>query len=162
VIWPFYLFRRRSDPVIIRLQTKHAEECASVHAGAFAYPWPPADIEALVLSPSTFADGAFDKSGRLLGFILSRKAADEAEILTIAVRPRQRRMGIAARLMRANMARLQAAGAKSWFLEVDAQNASALGLYGRFGFVRVGERKSYYRKPDGESALALILRRSLT
>jgi [ribosomal protein S18]-alanine N-acetyltransferase len=155
------LFRRPSPPTLARLTTRHAEECANVHASSFTFSWPPADLEALLLAPSTFADGAFDASGRLLGFILSRKAADEAEIVTIAVRPRWRRTGIAARLMKANMARLQAAGAASWFLEVEAQNAAALALYQRFGFERVGERKSYYRKADGENASALLLKRSL-
>ena len=75
--------------------------------------------------------------------------------------PKKRGQGIAGKLMRVNMEQLQAAGAKAWFLEVEAQNASALALYKRFGFARVGERKSYYRKPDGDAALAYILRRSL-
>ena len=63
--------------------------------------------------------------------------------------------------MTANMQQLQIAGAKSWFLEVEAQNAPALALYRRFGFEQVGERKSYYKTPKGEAAVALILRRSL-
>ena len=88
-------------------------------------------------------------------------AADEAEILTIAVAPKRRGQGLAGQLMRANMAQLQLAGARTWFLEVEAQNVSALALYKRFGFDRVGERKSYYRKADGDAALAFILRRSL-
>lgn len=157
----FGFFRKSIDPVTSRLGVQHAEECAALHAASFSYPWPPEDIEALLLASSTFADGAFGKANEMQGFILSRRAADEAEILTVAVKPRKRGQGIAGKLMRANMAQLQAAGAKSWFLEVEAQNTAALALYKRFGFEQVGERKSYYRKPDGDSALAYILRRSL-
>lgn len=157
----FGLFRKSSDPVTSRLGVQHAEECAALHAASFTFPWPPEDIEALLLASSTFADGAFGKGREMQGFILSRRAADEAEILTIAVKPRRRGQGIAGKLMRANMAQLQAAGAKSWFLEVEAQNTAALALYKRFGFEQVGERKSYYRKADGDAALAYILRRSL-
>jgi ribosomal-protein-alanine N-acetyltransferase len=157
----FGLFQKSFGPLVSRLGMAHADDCATLHAASFSYPWPLADIEALLLAPTTYADGAFGKAGELQGFILSRRAADEAEILTIAVKPRKRGLGIAGRLMRANMAQLQAAGAKTWFLEVEAQNTAALALYDRFGFEKVGERKSYYRKPDGDNALAFILRRPL-
>ena len=157
----FGLFAKDFGPLIARVDAKYAEECAGLHADSFSYPWPPGDIESLLVARSTFADGAFGKAGELQGFILSRLAADEAEVLTIAVKPRKRGKGIAAKLMAANMARLTLSGAKSWFLEVEAQNVSALALYKRFGFERVGERKSYYRTPDGDAALAYILRRQL-
>ncbi len=157
----FGLFQKNPVPLVSRLGMAHADDCAALHAASFSFPWPLADIEALLLASSTYADGAFGKAGELQGFILSRKAADEAEILTIAVKPRKRGLGIASRLMKANMAQLQAAGAKTWFLEVEAQNVGALALYKRFGFEQVGERKSYYRKADGDNALAYILRRSL-
>ena len=164
----FGLFEKSFAPNLARLRADHAEEAAGVHAQCFTYPWPADDLETLLAATTTYADGAFGKAGGALGkagevqgFILSRLAADEAEILTIAVKPKKRGHGIAGKLMRANMEQLQQAGAKSWFLEVEAQNASALALYKRFGFEQVGERKSYYRKPDGDAALAFILRRSL-
>ncbi len=157
----FGLFEKSFGPNLARLRADHAEEAANVHARCFTYPWPADDLETLLAATTTYADGAFGKAGEVQGFILSRLAADEAEILTIAVKPKKRGHGIAGKLMRANMEQLQGAGAKSWFLEVEAQNVAALALYKRFGFERVGERKSYYRKPDGDAALAYILRRSL-
>lgn len=157
----FGLFEKSFGPNLARLRVEHAEEAAAVHAQCFTYAWPADDLETLLAATTTYADGAFGKAGGVEGFILSRLAADEAEILTIAVKPKKRGQGIAGKLMRANMEQLQAAGAKTWFLEVEAQNASALALYKRFGFEQVGERKSYYRKPDGDAALAFILRRSL-
>ena len=157
----FGLFEKSFGPNLARLRAEHAEEAAAVHARCFTYSWPADDLETLLAATTTYADGAFGKAGGVEGFILSRLAADEAEILTIAVKPKKRGQGIAGKLMRVNMEQLQAAGAKAWFLEVEAQNASALALYKRFGFEQVGERKSYYRKPDGDAALAFILRRSL-
>jgi ribosomal-protein-alanine N-acetyltransferase len=47
------------------------------------------------------------------------------------------------------------------FLEVAKDNAPALALYGRFGFVKVGERAGYYRRADGARATAVVMRKSL-
>jgi len=156
----FGLFQKEI-PRIDALGMEQSEACAALHAASFTFAWPPADLEALLGLRTTFAEGAYTRDDELVGFILSRLAADEAEILTIAVKPKRRGQGIARRLMDANMARLQAAGARSWFLEVEAQNAAALALYKKLGFERVGERKSYYRTAGGEAATAFILRRSL-
>lgn len=157
----FSLFRRNYEPSFARLGVEHGDDCAALHAASFAFPWPPSEFEALLLAPAIHGEGAFGRTNEMQGFILSRLAADEAEILTIVVDPRRRGIGIAAKLMKANMEHVIFAGAKTWFLEVDAQNTAALSLYRRFGFEQVGERKAYYRTESGENALALLLRRSL-
>jgi [ribosomal protein S18]-alanine N-acetyltransferase len=36
-----------------------------------------------------------------------------------------------------------------------------LALYGRFGFVKVGERAGYYRRGDGTRATAVVMRRPI-
>ncbi|WP_246725207.1 ribosomal protein S18-alanine N-acetyltransferase [Beijerinckia sp. L45] len=156
------MFAKTFAPQIRRLGVDDGAACAALHASAFAFPWPQGDIETLLLERTTVADGAFgSKTDDLQGFILCRLAADEAEILTIAVAPRKRRKGLAGRLMTASIARLSTLGAKSLFLEVEAENTAARALYKRFGFATVGERKSYYRKADGTPALAYILRRTI-
>ncbi len=157
----FGLFEKDLGPAVARLEADRAADCASLHASSFSHPWPEPDFEALLLARTTYANAACGRAGELQGFILSRLAADEAEVLTIAVQPRKRGLGIAGRLMRANMADLQAGGAKSWFLEVEVSNTHALALYARFGFTKVGERASYYRTLEGASSHALILKRDL-
>jgi ribosomal-protein-alanine N-acetyltransferase len=47
------------------------------------------------------------------------------------------------------------------FLEVVKDNVPALALYERFGFVKVGERAGYYRRPDGTRATAVVMRKAL-
>src|SRR5580700_297116 len=134
-------FRRISPSIIRSLRVDRSEECAAVHAAGFAHPWPEDAIAALLSDASTIGSAALDPStNRLRGFALSRLAADEAEILTIAVDPGWRHRGVGRDLMREHLQRAALAGAKALFLEVDADNAPAIALYHRFNFVKVGER----------------------
>ena len=95
------------------------------------------------------------------GFVLSRLAADEAEILTIAVDPAYQGKGVGRALLSENLRQTSNAGAKTMFLEVAKDNMSALALYERFGFAKVGERAGYYRRADGSRATAVVMRKQL-
>jgi ribosomal-protein-alanine N-acetyltransferase len=120
------------------------------------------EIASLLSSGATVGSAALDPAtGRLRGFAISRLAADEAEVLTIAVDLAYRGRGVGRDLMREHLARATLAGARTIFLEVDAENAAALALYARFRFVEVGRRVGYYRRPDGKAATALVMRRAL-
>ncbi len=156
----FALFRAR--PAVRRIGPEAAADCAGLHAGAFAHPWSQHDLEAMLADAAVVAHGAtLRPRGALAGFILSRTAADEAELLTLAVAPKARRAGLGRGLLAANMADLAAAGATTLFLEVNAGNSGARALYGAFGFAEVGTRPAYYRAADSGRATALVLRRDL-
>jgi ribosomal-protein-alanine N-acetyltransferase len=158
------LFRRArfSVPVIRPLRLDKAEDCARLHGSSFAHPWSAEEMAALIARPSTLAAAALDPaSGRLRGFVLARLAADEAEILTLAVHPNLRGKGVGRALLAENLRQAAGAGARAMFLEVDQQNASAIALYRRCGFVKIGERTGYYRRDDGQPAAAIVMRKSL-
>ncbi|MDX2234605.1 MAG: GNAT family N-acetyltransferase [Hyphomonadaceae bacterium] len=91
------------------------------------------------------------------GFILVHAAADEAEILTLAVAEPARRRGLARALVSRAEAEMRDSGARTFFLEVSAANAAARALYATAGFMETGRRARYY--DDG--ADALILSRAL-
>lgn len=128
-----------------------ATRLADLHATAFAAPWDAAAFEALLDQAGVFAleDAA--------GFILLRAVADEAEVLTLAVRPAARRFGLGARLVEQAAAAVAACGATRLFLEVADDNAAALALYARAGFTEAGRRPGYYARSDGSRCDALIL-----
>lgn len=138
------------------LSAPAAARCASLHTGAFAHPWSATEFERLLVDPSVVADGMVDGAA-VQGFVLSRHAADEAEILTIVVEPAARQSGVGTKLLGCHIARLARMGIASLFLEVDEANEPARALYRRLGFAPVGRRQAYYRKPDGSKANALIL-----
>ncbi len=114
----------------------------------------------MLLDPACSGEGIDARSG-LAGFILSRRALDEAEILTIVVDGRLRRQGCGERLLASHLARLTRQGVATLFLEVDKLNVAALALYRLHGFVEKGVRKGYYAKPDGTRSNALVMCRSL-
>ncbi len=153
--------RRSSPPVIRPLRPDKAEACARLHAQGFAHPWSKGEVAELIASSSTLAAAALDPvNGRLRGFILSRLAADEAEILTIAVEASSQGKGVGRALLSENLRQAANAGARRMFLEVDKMNAPAVALYQRLGFVKVGERPGYYRRNDTQVP-AVIMRKAL-
>lgn len=150
-------------PRIAPLDASHAARVAGLHhEGGFARGWDPAECAALLADATILADGAFVGSAPdACGFVISRLAADEAEILSIVVSRRGRRAGLGTALLGAHLAQLSARGIVRLFLEVEEANQAARALYRRLGFSEVGRREGYYPKPDGTRAAALVLRRDL-
>ncbi|HET6196746.1 MAG TPA: ribosomal protein S18-alanine N-acetyltransferase [Acetobacteraceae bacterium] len=140
--------------MIVRASAAHAAALAAIHAAAFPprEAWGEEAISLQVALPGHIA--LIDESG---GMLLGRLAADEAEVLTLAVAPSVRRQGIATALLRAAAAEMKARGAARLFLEVATGNAAALALYRREGFVEVGRRRRYY----ADRSDALVLRAAL-
>ena len=140
---------------LVRAGPMHAAAMAAIHAAAF----PPREawgLDAMSLQlalPGVF--GLIDHAG---GMLLTRVAADEAEVLTLAVVPEQRRHGVATRLLTGAVTAIRALGGRTVFLEVAECNAAARALYRRFGFIEAGRRPRYY----SNSADALILRMNLS
>jgi ribosomal-protein-alanine N-acetyltransferase len=142
------------------LRARDALACARLHETSFSHPWSSAEFEALLADPSCVGDGLGDGKN-LSGFILSRRALDEAEVLTIAVSASLRGKGYGHRLLSLHIGRLASLGVRQLFLEVDEGNLPALALYARFGFSIAGRREKYYAKADGGYGNALVMRRAL-
>ena len=132
------------------------EQLAALHASAFPTPWDAEAFADLLGQASVFAETGDD------GFILIRVVADEAEILTLAVRPEARRRGVGGRLVDTAAARAAGLGAGRLFLEVAEDNRPARALYAAAGFVEAGRRRGYYPTAAGGRTDALILALNLT
>ncbi|MBM3527912.1 MAG: ribosomal-protein-alanine N-acetyltransferase [Alphaproteobacteria bacterium] len=150
----------RAVPALLQASPRDAHAIAELHAASFSRGWSEAEIEAMLLERNVVAHRAL-LGQRFAGFILSRLAGDEAEILSIAVVSARRGRGVARALLDLNMRRLAGLGARAVFLEVDEDNEPARRLYARAGFHEVGKRPGYYRQDKGAAATALVLRRDL-
>ena len=132
---------------------------ARLHRASFAQAW---DARALKdLADSGAMAILAGQSDGVQGFILARVAADEAEILTLAVAAQARRAGLGRALVVEAAMRAAHAGAIRLFLEVGAGNGAARALYAGLGFVEAGRRKGYYLKPGQPPEDALILAAAL-
>lgn len=138
---------------------EQAAEFARIHATVFPEPWTEAAIAGMLNHPGSVAMMAMGGDPRRIGgFVLAQVAADEAEILTIAVEPAWQRHGIGAKLVDGAKRAAARAGARSMFLEVAASNVAACRLYTKGGFTEAGRRQGYYARKDATAEDALVLR----
>ena len=151
----------RREPPVVRvapLETRHAACLSEIHASAFARPWSAQDFEQFLAERAVRADGLFlGKAAQPSGFALSRRAEDEAEILSVAIAREARGRGHARALLASHLQALAHAGVRKVHLEVEDGNDPALALYRRLGFKNVGRREGYYLRPDGSRAAALTM-----
>ena len=149
----------RGDPVLSEARPRDAAAIARLHAASFHRGWSDGEIERMLIDRGVVAHRAM-RGRSMAGFILSRLAADEAEILSVAVTSAQRGRGLARRMLDLHLRRLAGLGVRAVFLEVEDGNVPAQRLYARAGFRGVGRREAYY-SDGGKSAAALVLRRDL-
>jgi [ribosomal protein S18]-alanine N-acetyltransferase len=150
----------RGAPVLGETAPRDAAAIAALHAQSFRRGWSEDEVERLLIDRNVLGHRAM--AGRAMaGFILSRFAAGEAEILSVAVGRRWRGHGLARRLLDLHLRRLAGLGVGAVFLEVEEDNVSACRLYDRAGFSEVGRRKGYYPRDSGAPVSALVLRRDL-
>jgi ribosomal-protein-alanine N-acetyltransferase len=100
-----------------------------------------------------------EQAGQAVGFALVRGVLDEAELLLLAVVTDARRKGVGAALLRSVVGDCALRGIVSLHLEVRDGN-DAIKLYRNSGFTKIGERRDYYRGPNGQSYSALTLQRA--
>ena len=146
----------RSEPTMSEARQRDAAAIAALHAASFQRGWGEDEFHGLLIDRAVVAHRAV--IGRtMVGFILSRMAAGEVEILSVAIAPAWRGRGFARPLLDLHLRRLAGLGVRAVFLEVDEHNEPACRLYRNAGFSEVGVRKGYYQ----EGASALVLRRDL-
>ncbi len=153
-------FFMRAEPVLSEAGSRDVMAIAGLHAASFSRGWSEQEVEGLLIDRAVIAHRV-TAGGRFFGFIMSRMAADEAEILSVAVAARAQGRGLARRLLDLHLRRLAGLSVRAVFLEVDEHNVPAIKLYRRAGFREVGRRPNYYAGPDGKAAAALVLRRDL-
>ena len=156
-----------AETAIRPLDAAMAREAADIHAVTFARGWTDGEIANLLHQGATFGYTAFPASGSstgdtsMIGFVLARGAAGEAEVLTIAGRPDWQGYGVGRRLMDHLRAHAHRDRLEAVFLEVEDTNQPALALYNKLAFAPVGDRPGYYGGDAGQRGRAIVMRRPI-
>lgn len=125
---------------------------AALEAEVFAEdPWTPYMIAEELSSPASRYWIATDESGDVVGYGGAKVGGDQADVMTIGVRPHARGQGIGATILGELLAWSREAGAREIFLDVRPSNEGAIGLYESRGFVEIGRRPRYFRNPVEEA-----------
>ena len=150
----------RAEAALSEASARDAAAIARLHGASFRRGWSDDEVERLIGERNVVTHRATSGS-TLAGFIMSRLAAEEAEILSVAVTRAYQGRGLARRLLDLHLRRIAGLGCRAVFLEVDEGNRAAIRLYDRAGFREVGRRDNYYPAAAGQAATALVLRRDL-
>ena len=100
---------------------------------------------------------AKNNENTIIGFACLKVILDEADIMNIVVRKTFRHNGIGSVLLDNLISYSKNSNLKSITLEVNENNLSAIHLYNKFSFDKLGIRKKYY---NGESD-AIIMSKQL-
>lgn len=130
----------------------------AIEHAVFSDPWAPSSFESEFDDPYGWFRVAEDASGTVVGYAMARFVAGEGEVMNIAVVPALRGQGLGGAMLDAALAAATAAACEAMWLEVRVSNTAARRLYESRGFVLVGRRRGYYRRPVED---ALVLRRPL-
>jgi ribosomal-protein-alanine N-acetyltransferase len=150
-----------SSPVVFRLeplQRKDFARCAELESILFPEddPWRESAFQSELDAGYQYF-GAYVETVGLVGYagisVLGGPGDAEASVHNIGVDPAWQGKGIGRALLRALLARADAAGAPV-YLEVRTDNEAAIGLYEVHGFTRIGRRRRYYW-PSGADAYTM-------
>jgi ribosomal-protein-alanine N-acetyltransferase len=147
--------------VVESASLRDAARLAQLHGASFHRGWGEGEFEAMLAERNTLVH-RLKQGRRVIGVAVSRIAADEAEILSVAIDAGQRGRGLSRNLLLTHLGHLAGHGVRTIFLEVEENNAPARRLYERAGFSVVGRRERYYQQPGGEQLNALLMRRDLS
>ncbi len=150
-----------SPAVVEPASQRDAAALAQIHGASFHRGWGEDEFERMLIERNTLVHRL--RMGRkTIGFSVSRMAADEAELLSIAVAGTYRGRGLSHTLLLTHLGHLAGRGIRTVFLEVEENNQPARRLYQRAGFSVVGRRERYYQQSGGEALNALLMRRDLS
>ena len=124
----------------------HLPQLLAIEQSAQFSPWSEADFLASI--HSSHHSQVLMISDQVIAYCITSTAADEAELLNIAVAVDYRRRGIGQALLN-KVCHSFDHSIHTLFLEVRESNGPAIALYQQLGFNEVGRRPHYYPAANG-------------
>lgn len=132
---------------IRKLETQYVDGAFQVEKICLAEGWSKTAISALLTREDVvyLVATAGENVCGIAGMYL---VLDEGQITNVAVLPAYRKQGIGKLLIQQLIETGKTHGVNLFTLEVASRNATAIKLYGGFGFQTVGHRKGFYKDDD--------------
>lgn len=128
-----------------RCTTADTESVYKIEEASFSDPLKKETMAKDLERESYYCYALFDPDAK--AFISYEKVFDEGQVISVATKPECRRKGFAEKLFNEIVAFAKEEGITFFTLEVRSDNETAIKLYTKLGFKRVGVRKNYYQNP---------------
>ena len=143
-------------PALRPMSSLHLDAVMAVEVASYAFPWSRGNfIDSLAAGHLAWL--LMDADDMLLGYFVAMVGVDELHLLNITVAPAVQGRGHARRLIEALVGLARERRASQLWLEVRETNGRARAMYGRLGFVQVGQRKNYYPAGFGRREDAVVM-----
>ncbi len=143
------------DFSVLPIEYFHIKEIAKLEKICFSTPWTEQVITESFENGTRFFVAVTEN--RFLGYVGISAILDEGYITNIAVFPEYRCLGVGTALLQKLFEFAKEKSLAFISLEVRESNLSAISLYEKLGFKKVGKRKNFYSLPQ-EDALILTKR----
>ena len=132
------------------------DSITEIEQASFSDPWSRRAFQGLLGDRRVLFSVACLPAGTVAGYVAAWFISGEGEIANLAVAPEARGRHIGSMLLDTAIRAARVREVSSIYLEVRDSNERARALYTSRGFVQVGRRRHYYRRPT-EDALVLRL-----
>ena len=132
------------------------DRITAIEQASFSDPWSRRAFQGLLGDRRVFFAVACLPKDIVSGYVAAWFIADQGEIANLAVSPEARGQHLGSLLLDTAIGAARGRGVSSIYLEVRDSNQRARALYASRGFIEVGRRRHYYRRPT-EDALVLRL-----
>ena len=129
------------------LDFNHLASVLEIERESNPYPWTARNFSDCI--EKGYYSMVLEDNERLVGFAIMAISSEESHLLNIGVNKDFRGSGFGEKILKKMIIAAEVMGSKKIILEVRVSNKIAYRLYEKLGFHEIGERKKYYRLPEG-------------
>jgi ribosomal-protein-alanine N-acetyltransferase len=129
------------------LDFNHLDSVLEIERESNPYPWTARNFSDCI--EKGYYSMVLEDKERLVGFAIMAISSEESHLLNIGVNKDFRGSGFGEQILKKMIIAAEVMGSKKIILEVRVSNKIAYRLYEKLGFHEIGERKKYYRLPEG-------------
>ena len=129
------------------LDFNHLDSVLEIERESNPFPWTARNFSDCI--EKGYYSMVLEDNERLVGFAIMTISSEESHLLNIGVNKDFRGSGFGEQILKKMIIAAEVMGSKKIILEVRVSNKIAYRLYEKLGFHEIGERKKYYRLPEG-------------